>query len=234
MTQPYRKPVCERRQPSAIVLLASIDREFTMPQKLVARLTTGAVSLALLLAPLPALADQTIHCRSGGFNYRYCPIETHGRVELVRQTSFIECREGRNWGHDRNGVWVDNGCAGDFRVGRDSSGGKAVAALIGLAAIAAIASSKSKQDSQEVASWAVGNFSGYDRVERVQVELNILPGGSLTGRAGTNAFSGNLQGDSLQAGRQRFRIAPQGNGFVATSDNNPGNQIVFQRTGSGY
>lgn len=205
-----------------------------MPVPVASRIFCGAVAFALAAAHVPAMADQTIHCGSGGFNYRYCPVQTHGRVELVRQTSFIECREGRNWGSDRNGVWVDNGCAGDFRVGRDSSGGKAVAALIGLAAIAAIASSKNTQASTEVAAWAVGNFSGYDPVERVQVELAILPGGSLTGRAGRTDFSGSLQGAILQAGRQRFRIAQQGNGFLATNESNAGHQVFFQRAGGGY
>lgn len=205
------------------------------------RLVAGTTALALVAGPMPALADRDrIRCESRNFSYNYCRIDTDDRVELVRQYSSADCRKGRTWDYDRRGIWVDRGCAAEFRVGRHggSDGDKKVAigaALVGLAAIAAISANKSKEESAgEVASWAVGSFSGYDEQERTQVELTILPGGSVSGRAGRTEFNGGLQGNRLQAGKQLFRIDRQGNGFVATDERNAGHRVVFQRTGSGY
>lgn len=206
-----------------------------MNMRLLARPVTALVVLGLTVGPVPARADETIRCESRGFRYEYCRVDTDNRVELVRSWSFVNCREGRNWGYDRRGVWVDRGCAGEFRVGHRRSNDRAVVgAVVGLAALAAIAAARSKQDSAEVQSWAVGRFSGYDEFERTQVELNIVPGGSLTGRAGGNEFSGTLSGARLEAGRHVFRIERQGNGFVAIDESNAGHRVVFQRIGSGY
>lgn len=202
------------------------------------RVLTPVVCIALVLGPLPVLAEQTIRCDSRGFGYRYCRIDTDDRVEMVRQHSLIDCRENRSWGYDRHGVWVDRGCSADFRVGsRHGSGHKAAAvgaALVGLAALAAIANSKQSQAQEEVASWAVGTFRGYDEVEGADVELTILPGGSLNGRAGRNEFTGMLKGSRLEAGRHVFRVQASGNGFIATDERDSRHRVVFQRSGGGY
>lgn len=194
------------------------------------------LAVALALPAMPARADETIRCESRGFRYQYCRVDTNNRVELVREFTLIRCREGRNWGYDRRGVWVDGGCHGEFRVG--GGGGhhdKAiVGAIVGLAALAAIASSRAKTDAAEVSSWAVGTFSGYDDVEQMTVELTIVPGGAVSGNAGGNTFSGSLTGNRLEAGRQVFRIERQGNGFVAVDERNASHRVSFQRSGSGY
>jgi hypothetical protein len=51
-------------------------------------------------------------------------MDTRGGVRLVQQTSQTQCREGSNWGYDRDSVWVDRGCAGRFaaRSGGGSGG----------------------------------------------------------------------------------------------------------------
>lgn len=41
-------------------------------------------------------------------------------VRLVRQLSDRPCREGRSWGHDRNSVWVDDGCRAVFEISRNT------------------------------------------------------------------------------------------------------------------
>lgn len=154
------------------------------------------------------------------------------------------CRENRSWGYDRYGVWVDRGCAAEFRVGKDDNKhhdrNKAIGigvAVVGLAALAALASSRNQQASQEggeVQNWSVGSFSGYDEAERTNVQLTILPGGSVKGRAGNNEFTGQLAGDQLQAGRQRFKISRQGQGFLAVDVNNPQHRVQFNLAGGGY
>jgi Protein of unknown function (DUF3011) len=196
----------------------------------------ATVCVGLAIGPLPVRAEQTISCESRGFGYRYCRVDTDDRVELIRTYSIVSCRQDRTWGYDRHGVWVDRGCAAEFRVGRRHGNDRAAVgvALVGLAALAAIAAAKNKQDSEEVASWAVGNFSGYDEYERADVQLTILPGGSVSGRAAGNDFSGSLKGSRLEAGRHQFRIERSGNGFTATDEREPSHRVVFQRSGSGY
>lgn len=214
-----------------------------MIRPLFARPLSALLCLALVAMPMPALAEQTIRCESHRFNYRYCRVDTQDRVELVQQLSGYGCQQNRSWGYDSYGVWVDRGCAAEFRVGKDDSHhnhNKALgigAAVVGLAALAALASSRSQQAAQEsgeVQNWAVGSFSGHDETERAEVQLTILPGGSVKGRAGTKEFTGQLHGDELQAGRQRFKISQQDRGFLAVDVNNPQHRVQFYLGGGGY
>ena len=59
--------------------------------------------------------DQLIVCESDG-KLRRCPADTRSGVELRRQISKSACEFGRDWGHDRQGVWVTNGCRAEFAV----------------------------------------------------------------------------------------------------------------------
>ena len=90
------------------------------------------------------------------------------------------------------------------------------------------------RESGTVASWAVGEFSGQDTREQLQVQLRILPGGQVSGRAGKNDIAGHLQGMRLEAGRQRFRIEQQGNGFLAVDELDGTHSVVFNRVATGY
>lgn len=73
---------------------------------------------------------QTISCASYDGRRNYCDVDTRGaKVQLTRQLGTATCMEGATWGYDRNGVWVDRGCSGEFLVqagsepvARDSSG----------------------------------------------------------------------------------------------------------------
>ncbi|WP_257386858.1 DUF3011 domain-containing protein [Tahibacter caeni] len=64
--------------------------------------------------------DIDVRCESRGYGYNLCQVDIGrgGRVDLVDQTSGSDCIEGRTWGYNRAGVWVDNGCAGVFRIER--------------------------------------------------------------------------------------------------------------------
>jgi hypothetical protein len=61
-----------------------------------------------------------IGCNSDGYGYRFCSVDVgrSGRVFLDRQTSGAACVEGRSWGWNRAGVWVDQGCSGTFSIDR--------------------------------------------------------------------------------------------------------------------
>lgn len=63
--------------------------------------------------------DEIVRCESDRYRYRLCPVRIGRRgVELARQTSRTRCEFGRTWGWDRRGIWVDEGCSGEFRVRR--------------------------------------------------------------------------------------------------------------------
>lgn len=61
-------------------------------------------------------ADQFLSCSSDDGHRKYCPAEVRGRVQMVKQRSDAECRQGYSWGFDRGGVWVDRGCRADFQI----------------------------------------------------------------------------------------------------------------------
>ena len=66
---------------------------------------------------------QLVRCESNDGRNRTCPMDTRGGVQLVRQISKAACIEGRNWGSNRGGVWVTDGCRADFRSGSGNYGG---------------------------------------------------------------------------------------------------------------
>jgi Protein of unknown function (DUF3011) len=76
-----------------------------------------------LLAPGKAHAQQysgastSIRCRSTDGRFRHCPVNGWVRgAQLTRQISGANCAQGRSWGYDNMGVWVDRGCQGEFQV----------------------------------------------------------------------------------------------------------------------
>ncbi|MEO6365823.1 MAG: DUF3011 domain-containing protein, partial [Luteimonas sp.] len=72
----------------------------------------------------PDLAEGAVfRCESSGGRTRECPADTSRGVRLVRQVSRVPCTEGQTWGAGRAGVWVTQGCGGDFARGHGSSGG---------------------------------------------------------------------------------------------------------------
>jgi len=205
------------------------------------RAVAAIASASLVCASVPAFATQTIGCASSGYHYNYCRVDTDNEVRLERQRSSTECRQGYSWGYDRRGVWVNHGCAADFRVGRDGNHGNrnkalaAGAAVAGIAVIAALAAQGNKgHQSSDIPSWAVGTFSGYDPRVGTDVELTILPGGSVSGHAGGTSFDGRFADSVLRTERQAFRLERQGNGFVAIDERDANHRVTYRRSGGGY
>jgi Protein of unknown function (DUF3011) len=62
--------------------------------------------------------SQVVSCSSDDMHRHYCPADTRGGVQLLKQRSDSACRQGRSWGFDRSGIWVDHGCRADFQVFR--------------------------------------------------------------------------------------------------------------------
>lgn len=88
-----------------------------------------------------------LECRSDNNRFRRCDTYTDNRVEMLRQFSSTSCSRGRNWGYDRNSIWVDEGCQARFGYGYgnvqgdtsggNSGGGSDTGAIIGGVALAA-------------------------------------------------------------------------------------------------
>lgn len=53
-------------------------------------------------------------CESKRKLRRECGVTVERKVTLVKQLSGVACVEGRTWGWNRNGVWVDGGCRAEF------------------------------------------------------------------------------------------------------------------------
>ena len=104
------------------------------------------VSAVLFLVPTPSVAQwwnytpgygddypyrdydrgrerHVVRCESENFDFKQCPVQTDGQVRLTRQLSDTQCRRGQNWGYNNRGIWVDSGCAAEFRVGGRYAGG---------------------------------------------------------------------------------------------------------------
>src|SRR4051812_3412197 len=58
--------------------------------------------------------QNTITCSSNDGQRTYCDTDTRKGARLVRQLSGSPCRLDSTWGYDRRGVWVDQGCRGEF------------------------------------------------------------------------------------------------------------------------
>jgi hypothetical protein len=63
---------------------------------------------------------RSLTCESVNNGKRRCPADTSYGVQLARQISRNECTRGEDWGFDENGIWVDNGCRGEFVLGGDT------------------------------------------------------------------------------------------------------------------
>ena len=59
-------------------------------------------------------------CESNDSRYNFCAVDLGGggRAVLERQTSNSPCIEGRTWGWNRAGVWIQGGCRGVFTIER--------------------------------------------------------------------------------------------------------------------
>ena len=78
------------------------------------RTIVGAAFVVMLVSPLTASADR-IFCESRDYHRNYCP--TGGSIanaRLANQQSQAACIQGRTWGYDSGGIWVTQGCSGEF------------------------------------------------------------------------------------------------------------------------
>jgi len=73
------------------------------------------------------LLAQTVACSSDDGQKHYCAADTRYGARLVQQKGTAPCTEGKTWGFDEEGIWVDKGCAGEFALGRSETAAPAPA-----------------------------------------------------------------------------------------------------------
>jgi len=65
----------------------------------------------------------TITCSSNDGKRNYCGKYYPNQVSLSKQISGSPCIQGRTWGVDGNGLWVDQGCRANFLISGNPGGG---------------------------------------------------------------------------------------------------------------
>jgi hypothetical protein len=190
-------------------------------------------------------------CESIGYRYKYCNADTQGRASLVREVSTGNlCNQGRGWGYDNGGIWVDRGCRGVFRYGRDGRGHSddaAIAAgILGAFALgAAVASTQQPQAApppappppppdnspQRPPAWSIGSYQAYDPDSGDIVQLVVDGGGRvyLRNEVGDIISQGALRDGMITWGNgKRSWLAREGPG-VMVGDIDSGKHFYFRR-----
>jgi len=68
--------------------------------------------------------SSVVTCVSTDDQRQHCAADTTAGVVMLRPTGETACLLGRNWGYDAQGVWVSEGCGGEFATGSTSRAGK--------------------------------------------------------------------------------------------------------------
>jgi Protein of unknown function (DUF3011) len=66
------------------------------------------------------LQAATVSCASRPGEREHCAADTSSGVALVRSSGEAPCLLGKTWGYDDTGVWVSDGCSGEFVTGRST------------------------------------------------------------------------------------------------------------------
>src|SRR5215213_3920645 len=66
----------------------------------------------------PPTTQESLSCVSKPGERTQCKAMTAAGVALVKSTGPTACVLGKNWGYDDTGVWVLDGCSGEFVEGR--------------------------------------------------------------------------------------------------------------------
>jgi len=82
----------------------------------------------VVLVPALAFAQQSpaaarLICESKAGERNVCPADTSAGVALMKSTGPAACLLGKTWGYDDAGVWVADGCSGEFQPGKQATAG---------------------------------------------------------------------------------------------------------------
>jgi len=144
------------------------------------RAGAGVLALLSVVAWWPAAAAaQEIRCNSDNYRFRFCGLDVPvHEVQLLRKISVIStCDYGRDWGYQRNGIWVHHGCQAVFLVnprgtheregwGHGGWGGEG-------------GWGPSAERGWTVPGWAIGRWESHDSWQGRPVHLIVYPDGAV-------------------------------------------------------
>ena len=108
---------------SVAVALASLVAAITLPGVLLTSTFLIPSSWAQQSTPSQTMPT-VIPCTSAKGERQVCKADTTAGVALLRSTGESNCLLGNTWGYDSAGVWVSDGCGGEFALGgtKEASG----------------------------------------------------------------------------------------------------------------
>ncbi len=90
---------------------------------------TGLLTAVVIAAPAaqappasPPFSPPPLTCTSQPGERQHCLADTSAGVVLARSTGTATCLLGKTWGYDDTGVWVRDGCGGEFLTGPAAAG----------------------------------------------------------------------------------------------------------------
>ncbi len=79
-------------------------------------LFTCVAQMAVAQMAQATVTGRVLRCESIDHDRSYCLAYIRGSVKLLRQLSLEDCRYQQSWGYDEGGVWVEQGCRGEFFI----------------------------------------------------------------------------------------------------------------------
>jgi len=96
----------------------SLQPEVQIPPAVAAAATTDAQAPGAPSAADPAGTGQNrMSCQSQLGERQRCAADTSSGVALLKSTGTAPCLFGKTWGYDDTGIWVSDGCSGEFLAG---------------------------------------------------------------------------------------------------------------------
>lgn len=199
---------------------------------------TQAIVFVFPAAPVFAAEKKMITCDSREFTRERCNIDNKG-VSLKRHLSVSSCREGRDWGQDKRGIWVDNGCKAEFEVTQESSlsSGEATAAiLIGGLLLGALMSGddddKKKPPTASTSTappnWAVGGFRGRNPYTQRNEDLYVDKNGRVKAIRQGETYQGQwLSGQRLNIQAESYQVERIGGGLRLSHHSGPSTEYFL-------
>src|SRR5690242_18717907 len=92
------------------------------PARAIARDEPAASERSIASDAAVATLDR-VTCESRPDARQHCAANTSAGVVLINSSGPSACLLGKSWGYDDTGVWVANGCSGEFQVGQAPGAG---------------------------------------------------------------------------------------------------------------
>ena len=86
------------------------------------------VVASLLIAFGACSGTRTVTCSFSDHEWHLCQADTREGARLLKQMSAAPCVAGKTWGWDDKGIWVDQGCGGQFALDHGDTGAYRVSA----------------------------------------------------------------------------------------------------------